>query len=116
MRFIVDECTGPLVADWLRRQKYEVFSIFDESKGIPDDAIIKKAHEENWIIITNDKDFGEKIYRDNLLHNGIILLRLEDERALNKIDVLKRLFKLYSDKINNSFVVVNEKQVRFSGK
>ena len=29
MRFLVDECTGPNVAAWLRDKDYEVFSIFE---------------------------------------------------------------------------------------
>lgn len=27
MRFLVDECTGPKVAEWLRKQNHEVFSV-----------------------------------------------------------------------------------------
>jgi len=57
MRFLVDECTGPTVAEWLRNQKHEVFSVFEEARGMDDDDIILKAVEENWILITNDKDF-----------------------------------------------------------
>ncbi len=68
MRFLVDECTGPAVAEWLRNQKHEVFSVFEEARGMDDDDIILKALEENWILITNDKDFGEKVYRDGRLH------------------------------------------------
>ncbi len=30
MRFLVDECTGPSVASWLRDNDYEVFSVFEE--------------------------------------------------------------------------------------
>ena len=101
MRFLVDECTGPAVAEWLRNQKHEVFSVFEEARGMDDDDIILKALEENWILITNDKDFGEKVYRDGLLHRGIILLRLEDERSQSKIQVLSRLLKIYPDRLSN---------------
>ena len=94
MRFLVDECTGPTVAEWLRNQKHEVFSVFEEARGMDDDDIILKALEENWILITNDKDFGEKVYRDGRLHRGIILLRLEDERSQSKIQVLSRQKKV----------------------
>ncbi len=62
MRFLVDECTGPAVAEWLSNQKHEVFLVFEEARGMDDDDIILKALEENWILITNDKDFGEKVY------------------------------------------------------
>jgi predicted nuclease of predicted toxin-antitoxin system len=78
MRFLVDECTGPAVAVWLRDNNHEVFSVFEDARGMDDDSIIQKAGEENWILITNDKDFGDKVYRDGRLHKGIILLRLED--------------------------------------
>jgi len=116
MRFIVDECTGPAVSRWLSQNGHEVFSVYEEARGAADEAIIHKAVEENWILITNDKDFGDKVYRDAYLHKGVILLRLEDERPVSKILVLSRLLRNYSEKLPNSFVVVNEKQVRFANK
>jgi predicted nuclease of predicted toxin-antitoxin system len=50
MRFIVDECTGPKVARWLRDQGHEVFLVYEEARGIADDQIIKKAFDENFIL------------------------------------------------------------------
>ncbi len=79
MKFLVDECTGPGVASWLRNQDHDVFSVFDEARGMDDGGIITKALEDDWILITNNKGFGEKVYRDGRLHKGVILLRLEDE-------------------------------------
>jgi predicted nuclease of predicted toxin-antitoxin system len=113
MRFLVDECTGPKVAAWLRGEGHEVFSVFDEARGVEDDQVIQKAYDENWILITNDKDFGEKVYRERRAHRGIIFMRLEDERAANKIQVLRRLLDSYADRFEDQFVVVTETQVRF---
>lgn len=114
MRFLLDECTGPTVAKWLRDQDHEVFSVFEEARGASDEELIRKALKEQWIIITNDKDFGEKVYRDGRFHHGIILLRLEDERPASKISVLSSLLQTYQDRLSDSFVVVTEKQVRFA--
>jgi predicted nuclease of predicted toxin-antitoxin system len=113
MRFIVDECTGTGVANWLKRQNYEVFSVFDEARGIDDDTIIEKAFKENWMLITNDKDFGEKVYRERLPHRGIILLRLADDRSFNKIHVIKRLLCTYGENLTDRFVVATEDRIRF---
>jgi predicted nuclease of predicted toxin-antitoxin system len=63
MRFIVDECTGPLVAQWLRRHQHKVFSVYDGARGLDDEGIIEKANQESYILVTNDKDFGELIFR-----------------------------------------------------
>jgi predicted nuclease of predicted toxin-antitoxin system len=114
MRFLVDECTGPAVAHWLRAQKHEVFSVYEEARGMEDDEVITKAFAENWILITNDKDFGEKIYRERCPHKGVVLLRLEDERAVNKIAILQRLLEGYAERLTDQFVVVTERQVRFA--
>jgi predicted nuclease of predicted toxin-antitoxin system len=113
MRFLVDDCTGPKVAAWLRGEGHEVFSVFDEARGVEDDQVIQKAYDENWILITNDKDFGEKVYRERHAHRGIIFMRLEDERAANKIQVLRQLLESYADRFEDQFVVVTETQVRF---
>jgi predicted nuclease of predicted toxin-antitoxin system len=114
MRFLVDECTGPGVASWLRNQNHDVFSVFDEARGIDDESVITKALYENRILITNDKDFGDKVYRDGRIHKGVILLRLADERPAAKIRVLSRLLGNYSSRIPDSFLVVTETQVRFA--
>jgi predicted nuclease of predicted toxin-antitoxin system len=113
MRFLVDECTGPAVARWLREAGHEVFSIYDEARGMADDLVIEKAFSEGWILITNDKGFGEKVYRERRPHRGVVLLRLDDERASRKIEVLRRLLNRYIDRLPNSFVVVAEHRVRF---
>ncbi len=84
MRFLVDECTGAKVAKWLRDADYEVFSVFDEARGMTDDEVLTKAFVENWILITNDKDFGEMIFRERRTHHGIIFMRLDDERAATR--------------------------------
>ncbi len=115
MRFLVDECTGSKVAQWLRDASYEVFSVFDEARGITDDEVLTKAFVENWILITNDKDFGEMIFRERRGHHGIIFLRLEDERAINKIEVLEKLLENYAEKLPEQFVTVTETKVRIAG-
>ena len=114
MRFLARECTGLKVAEWLRAQNHEVFSVFDEMRGADDGRIIQKAFDENWLLITNDKDFGEKVYRERHAHHGIIFMRLTDERAAKKIEVLRRLLESYAEKLPNQFVVVTETRVRFA--
>jgi predicted nuclease of predicted toxin-antitoxin system len=77
MRFLVDECTGPGLAEWLRGQGHETFSVFDEARGMEDDEVIRKAYDESRILITNDKDFGEKVYRERRPHRGVIFCALK---------------------------------------
>ena len=100
-------------AKWLQSEGHEVLSVYEEARGITDEQIIQLARQENWILITNDKDFGEKVYREGFLHKGVFLLRLKDERASSKIAVLSNLLRLYSDYLLDKFTVATESQVRF---
>jgi predicted nuclease of predicted toxin-antitoxin system len=114
MRFLVDECTGPAVAVWLRTEGHNVFSVYEEQRGIDDETVIQKAFAEERILVTNDKDFGEKVYREKYPHHGVIFMRLDDERASVKIETLRQLLTAYADQLADQFVVVTETRVRFA--
>lgn len=114
MRFIVDECTGPKVAQWLREQGHDVLSVHDDARSSSDTDVLNIACADQRILITNDKDFGELIFRERSKHFGIVLLRLQDERSHAKIDALSRLLQDHADDLANHFVVVTEKLIRIS--
>ncbi len=114
MRFLVDECTGPAVAHWLEQQSHDVFSVYERARGIDDDRVLEIAQVEGRILITNDRGFGEKCFRERRLHHGVVFLRLANERATNKIHVLEQLLNQHSDAIGNQFVVVTETRIRFA--
>jgi predicted nuclease of predicted toxin-antitoxin system len=114
MRFLVDECTGPAVARWLRDRGFEVFSVYEEARGLNDEAVLQKAFDEQWILLTNDKDFGNMVFREQRPHRGVVFLRLEDERGAAKIETIRRLLDDYGDRLVDRFVVVTETQVRFA--
>jgi predicted nuclease of predicted toxin-antitoxin system len=114
MRFLVDECTGPAVSQWLRNQAHDVYSVYEQARGMDDETVLTEAESGHWILITNDKDFGEMVFRERRPHHGVIFLRLQDERAVSKIDAIRRLLESYADRLPDAFVVVTETQVRFA--
>lgn len=82
-----------------------------------DDSIIRKAFAESWILITNDKDFGEKVYREQYPHKGVILLRLQNERAINKVKTLQQLINnMDPEQLADNFIVLTDTQIRFARK
>ncbi len=111
-KFVVDECTGPAVAEWLIACGYETISIFDTFRGSKDIDILMKALKTGGILITNDKDFGDMVFKQNLNHNGIILLRLSNERSRHKIEVLEKLFKINLSELVSNFTVATETTIR----
>lgn len=113
MLFIVDECAGPSVARFLESLSHEVYSVPDLSPGWKDYQVLQKATESRGIIVTNDKDFGELIFKKRLPHYGVILMRLKDERVPNKITVLSHFLDSYPQIIQpNDFIVLTEESYR----
>ena len=114
MRFLLDENAGPSLAEWLRGEGHEVFSIYEEDRGASDDAILRRARKGGWILVTADKDFGEKVYRERQRHKGVILIRLRSQRSQNRLQALARLLENYADRLEDNFVVVTESSVRIN--
>ncbi len=114
MKFLVDECTGPAVANWLEQQGHDVFSVYHQARGIDDYEVMEIAQIEGRILITNDRGFGEKVFRERRPYHGVVFLRSANERSANKIRVLHQLISLHADAMADHFVVVTDTRIRFS--
>ena len=61
----------------LRDTGHDVVWIREDSRGASDDKILLRAQEENRIVLTFDKDFGEMAFRSKLpSRSGVILFRI----------------------------------------
>lgn len=114
MRFLVDECAGPSVAKWLQEQGHDVLSVYEQARGVSDDAIVAQACSKERILIACELELGARIHREGRLHAGIVLLRLEDQRSASKIEALQRLLGRYEDRLADAFIVVTERRIRLS--
>lgn len=112
MQFAVDESTGAAVAEYLRSLGYHVLVVAETMPQADDVDILTRATAERRIVITNDKDFGELVFRSGQAHQGILLLRLRDESAANRVRVVKSVLDRYGDRLTGHFVVATENNVR----
>lgn len=111
-KFIVDECTGMAVVHFLRAQGFDVVGVSEQMPQAIDSAILVRALAEQRVVITNDKDFGDMVFRDAHRHAGILLLRLADDRVETKVRVVAAVLARYRDKLENHFVVATEQNIR----
>ncbi len=110
MKFLVDECTGIYVSRKLKQMGYDSVSVIECMIGASDYEIIRRAIEENRVIITNDKYFGRLAGFNRL--PGMILLRLKDETIENKMKVVSFIVSCHFDAIYGNIVVASEKKIR----
>lgn len=112
MKFLVDECTGTAVVDCLRDQGHDVVAVAEVMPQANDDKILERAVSQSRILVTNDKDFGGMIYRGGRAHRGVLLLRLRDERAENRVRIVKIVLAQMGERLRNHYVVATEMGIR----
>ena len=78
---------GRVVSE-LRAAGYDVRAISEEHPGAVDAAVLARARAERRVLLTNDKDFAELVFRKRQVSCGVILLRLRDWNAEQKAERL----------------------------
>jgi predicted nuclease of predicted toxin-antitoxin system len=112
VRFLVDESTGKRLAILLMKQGHDVLFVGDWKKSALDHEVLEKAYKEKRVLITDDKDFGELVFRLGKESAGVILLRTHITDPHFKMSLLKRLIGRID--VNKKFIVVKENAIRIS--
>jgi len=112
MRFMVDESTGAAVVEYLRGTGHDVLAVSEVMLQADDQDILALAVREGRILITNDKDFGELVFRSGQAHRGVVLLRVRDESSMSRVRVLEAVLERYADQLSGHFTVATERSVR----
>lgn len=107
MKFIADEYLGIQVPEYLLSLGFDIVSVTIIAQGKTDLEILNLANQENRVLITQDKDFGELVFKEKLIHFGVILLRLKDQSVANKKRVLLELLQS-NQKFQGKFTVIKD--------
>ena len=115
MRFLVDVGVGKKVENWLKGNGFDVLSVRDIDSRAKDSQILRWAVDQQRMIITMDKDFGELIYNSGMQHAGVLILRLEDADSDTKVKVIKQVLTEHHDRIESHFCVFQDGRLRIRG-
>ena len=113
MRFLLDQSAEARIATYLISEGHDAKRVGrDFPHGLPDDQVLAIARVEQRILITNDRDFGELVFRHRQPHAGVIYFRLPlDADATEKIVWLQRLLAAHQQDLDR-FIVVSEQGIR----
>ena len=112
IRFIVDMGVSRKVEEWLLTNDYDIKAIRDIDPRMKDRDILKLAVTEKRMVITMDKDFGELVFNSGLDHSGVLLLRLEDAKSVEKVNTIQEILLKYENKLKNNFCVYQHGKLR----
>src|SRR5262245_61172078 len=69
MMLLADESVDRMIVERLRADGHDTLYVAEMSPGITDDEILREASSRNALLLTEDKDFGELVYRLGRAHS-----------------------------------------------
>ncbi|MDA8337366.1 MAG: DUF5615 family PIN-like protein [Peptococcaceae bacterium] len=112
MRVVLDENIAKSVVERLRLDGHTVFHVKEISPGISDQQVIDVAMRESAVIVTEDKDFGDLVFRQNKPVSGVILVRLPGMPSFYKAEMIATVISRYSTKLVDRFSVISRDGLR----
>lgn len=112
MQLLADENVPLPVVSSLREEGHDVSWIGAVEPGIDDRDVLKRAHDEDRVLITFDKDFGTLIFqKDGSRPAGILLFRLPPFSKDELVQFMVETISGRSDWIGH-FAVIEQEQIR----
>lgn len=113
MKFLADVNIESLIVKHLRKLNYDVKWMLEEDPFVKDEDILEISFKEKRVLLSNDKDFGELVFKENRNVFSVILLRFPQDDVELKVEVIDNLINRYKEKIEHKFTVISKNKVRF---
>jgi predicted nuclease of predicted toxin-antitoxin system len=115
MRFIVDEGVDAAIVTAIRSDGHDVRWMAEEMEGSTDDVVLDAAARDSRILITEDKDFGELVFRLQLHHRGVVLVRVDGIANDRKGRIVAQAIAKYQTQLTGAFTVIQHATIRIRG-
>ena len=109
---IADENIDARIISFLRTSNIEVYAIIENNPGIADEEVIFIAKEKKFIILTEDKDFGEWIFAHGVKNCSIIFLRYDFKEYEKIAQIILNLIRDNKEKLADKFVTITMDKIR----
>ena len=112
MNLVADESLHGAITARLRADGHAVHAIAATDSGVPDTDVLAIAVNRQALLLTQDKDFGELIFRRGLPHAGIVLIRLVGLAPADRAQLVSDLIRDHAIELADAFTVVSDSGVR----
>ncbi len=112
MRWLVDECVDAALVARLREAGHDVIYMAEIAPAASDTEVIQRAQTDGRLLLTEDKDFGDLVFRRGRQVPGIVLLRIEPTMHALKSRRLDAAIDRFGDSLFGRYMTVEEARFR----
>jgi len=112
VRWLADECVDAGLVRRLRGAGHDAIYVAEIASGMTDADVLRRAYDENRLLLTEDKDFGEFVFRRHMPVPGLVLLRVDPERHLLKWVRLESAVQRFGQRFFGRYIVIEEARFR----
>ncbi len=112
MNLVADESVDQRIIEGLRLAGHKIVSVAEEAGGSADDQVLALAETHGTVLLTADKDFGELVYRQQLAHRGVILLRQAGLSIEARVEAVRAILEAHADEVAGSLTVISPASAR----
>lgn len=112
MHFVGDESLEARLVSRLEAAGHTVLSIHGSHTGISDAEVLGLSVQHDWPVITNDRDFGDLVFRQGKTAVGVILLRFGQTPTLEKAEALVAWLDANAHRVRGHYVVLGPRLAR----
>jgi predicted nuclease of predicted toxin-antitoxin system len=118
MKFLFDQSADFRLIPHLRQLGHDVQAVSrDYPPGLADADVLAIATQEGRVLVVADRDFGELIFHQQLVHAGVIFFRLPGAELHTKIEHLNIVLEEHAGALERgAFLVVTPGQIRVAGR
>ena len=112
MRWLLDECVDAALVGILRDLGHDVVYTGDIAPRASDTEVMDLAAHERRLLLTEDKDFGDLIFRQARAVPGLVLLRINPEHRQLKELRLRAVVERFGTTLFGRYTVIEEGRFR----
>lgn len=106
MNILADESIDRQIVERLRQDGHLVYYVAEMDPGIADDTVLHLANQNEAILLTADKDFGELVFRQHQLTLGVVLVRLAGLSPIHKAEIVSSTIGRHLSELPDRFAVI----------
>jgi len=112
LKLLADENVDRPIVARLRAEGHAVIHVLELAPGIPDSEVVSLAARESALLLTADKDFGELMFRQRRVAQGVVLMRPSGLSPELKAALVASALREHAAELPVNFAVITPGGVR----